>query len=461
MTPLTAKPRILLLNPPITDVAAYDLWARPLGLYLWAARLRDMGCDVAFIDATDRRHPRLPDNNLKQSKDGRGHYYQELLPERPDPTRIARRRFKRYGLPPAGLRLAVADAVEHLGGPPDLVLMTTRMTYWYHGAVEAAGVLREALPEATPLMVGGIYASLMPAHTREVLRPDYLITGPALEELPRLLNERFGIGEGRELSPDIANWPLPAYDLMHDHTALPVLTSIGCPGRCSYCAARTLWDNGFHRIDPSTAVQNIMRLHREFGTRHFAFYDDALLANPEQWFDPFLDELLVADLDLKFHLPNGIHYDPITAERATRMFATGFHTIRLSLESIKPERLTSWRRSGSPRAFARAVAALREAGYAQNQVGAYILAGTPGQSAGEVTEALNFTFDTGAHARLCEYSPIPATADWPAALEASGGAIEREPLWQNNNLYYHRPEAPIGPQEMQALKAIVRAGRVL
>ncbi len=454
-----AKPRILLVNPAITDVAAYDLWARPLGLFLWAARLRKMGCQVAMIDATDRKHPRLPDNNLKQRKDGRGHYYQELLPERPEPARIALRRFKRYGLPPGGLRLAVADAVEQMGGTPDLVLMTTRMTYWYHGAVEAMGVLREALPDGVPIAVGGIYASLMPDHARDVLQPDHLITGPALAELPRSLHEKFNTGGGRELSSDIAKWPIPAYDLMYDHTALPVLTSIGCPGRCSYCAARTLWDKGFHRIAPSEAVQRLAKLHREYGTRHFAFYDDALLANPEHWFDPFLDELIEADLDLRFHLPNGIHYDPITLERAERMYAAGFHTIRLSLESIKPERLKTWRRSGSAHSFAHAVAALRKAGYEQNQIGAYILAGTPGQTHNEVKEAITFTFNTGAHVRLCEYSPIPATADWPAALKASGGEIEREPLWQNNSLYYHRPEAPIGPDEMEALKTIVRNGR--
>ncbi|MFW6286730.1 MAG: B12-binding domain-containing radical SAM protein [Candidatus Sumerlaeota bacterium] len=456
------KPRILLVNPPISDVAAFDLWARPLGLYIWAARLRQWGFRVAMIDCTDRLYPRLPDNNIKQRKDGRGYYYNEPMAERPEPVRLARRRFKRYGLPPDSFRAALSDAQESLGGRPDMVLMTTRMTYWYHAAVETARILCEELGRQIPLVVGGIYASLMPGHARQVIRPDMLLEGPALETLPKLLEEKFeqaGL-DGRSVSPEIADWPSPAYGLMHDRTALPILTSVGCPGHCSYCAARTLWDRGFHRMKPKLAAERIVKLQEDFGTRHFAFYDDALLAMPEQWFDPFLEALLEKHLDVHFHLPNGIHYAPLSDERAARMCQAGFHTIRLSLESTRAERLESYRREGSNDDFRQAVAALREAGYEQCQVGAYVLAGTPGQTVDEVREAIDFVHDCGAHVRLCEYSPIPGTHDWNAAMKASGGALEREPLWQNNNLYYHRPEAPIGPEAFEELKERVKQGRV-
>ncbi|MFW6286821.1 MAG: B12-binding domain-containing radical SAM protein [Candidatus Sumerlaeota bacterium] len=456
------KPRILLVNPPISDVAAFDLWARPLGLYLWAARLKQWGFRVAMIDCTDRRHPRLPQNNLKHRKDGRGHYYQEPMPERPEPVRSAMRRFKRYGLPPDALRTALSDAQESLDGRPDMVLMTTRMTYWYHAAGETARIVREELGRDIPLVVGGVYASLMPRHARAQMQPDFLLEGPALETLPELLEEKFGQAglHGRGVSPEIAGWPSPAYELMHDRTALPILTSVGCPGQCSYCAARTLWDRGFHRMEAAAASEHIAHLRERFGTRHFAFYDDALLALPEKWFDPFLNALLEMNLDVRFHLPNGIHYAPLSNERAERMREAGFHTIRLSLESTRPERLQSYRREGSNEDFRQAVSALRSVGYEQSQVGAYILAGTPGQKVEEVREAIDFVYDCGAHVRLCEYSPIPGTRDWREALEASGGELAGEPLWQNNNLYYHRPEAPIGPDAFEEMKERVKRGRV-
>jgi len=51
--------RVLLINPWITDVAAFDLWAWPLGLLYWASRLRAWGFDVGLIDCTDRAHPAM------------------------------------------------------------------------------------------------------------------------------------------------------------------------------------------------------------------------------------------------------------------------------------------------------------------------------------------------------------------------------------------------------------------
>ena len=50
-------PFVLLINPWITDFAAYDLWTKPMGLLLLASLLREGGCGVALIDCLDRRDP--------------------------------------------------------------------------------------------------------------------------------------------------------------------------------------------------------------------------------------------------------------------------------------------------------------------------------------------------------------------------------------------------------------------
>ncbi|MGD2036453.1 MAG: B12-binding domain-containing radical SAM protein, partial [Desulfobacterales bacterium] len=51
-------PHILLVNPWIHDFAAYDFWAKPLGLLYLAALLRSHGLSVSYIDCLDRFHPR-------------------------------------------------------------------------------------------------------------------------------------------------------------------------------------------------------------------------------------------------------------------------------------------------------------------------------------------------------------------------------------------------------------------
>ncbi len=50
--------RILLVQPPIYDFNAFDLWVRPLGWLNLAALLEAAGAEVVLADALDRYQPR-------------------------------------------------------------------------------------------------------------------------------------------------------------------------------------------------------------------------------------------------------------------------------------------------------------------------------------------------------------------------------------------------------------------
>jgi len=50
---LSRKHRILLVNPPIHDFAAYDFWLRPYGLLTVAGQLRGQA-EFLFFDYLDR-----------------------------------------------------------------------------------------------------------------------------------------------------------------------------------------------------------------------------------------------------------------------------------------------------------------------------------------------------------------------------------------------------------------------
>jgi hypothetical protein len=52
-------PHILVINPWIDDFAAYDFWAKPIGLLLIAGILRTHGYRVSYVDCLDRFHPEL------------------------------------------------------------------------------------------------------------------------------------------------------------------------------------------------------------------------------------------------------------------------------------------------------------------------------------------------------------------------------------------------------------------
>ena len=123
------SPHILLINPWITDFAAYNFWIRPLGLLSLASLLREYGCRVTLIDCLDHLSRR------KQYGDGR---FLRTKIEKPLPLKGVPRNYCQYGIPERAL-------IERLSsvGKPDLVGITSGMTYWYPGLFKAIEIIRK------------------------------------------------------------------------------------------------------------------------------------------------------------------------------------------------------------------------------------------------------------------------------------------------------------------------------
>ena len=116
------------------------------------------------------------------------------------------------------------------------------------------------------------------------------------------------------------------------------------------------------------------------------------------------------------------------------MRQTGFQTIRLGLETSDFSLHRNIDNKIAKGDFERAVQHLRNAGFAPNEIGAYILMGLPGQSVDSVMETIDFVANTGAIPFLSEYSPIPHTALWEKAISHSEYNLASEPLFHNNTI---------------------------
>ena len=76
------KPRILLINPPIYDFAAYDFWLKPYGMLRAAGFLRGQA-NFRLFDYLDRFHPGVPIGRYRADAWGRGEFYSEPV-DKPD-----------------------------------------------------------------------------------------------------------------------------------------------------------------------------------------------------------------------------------------------------------------------------------------------------------------------------------------------------------------------------------------
>lgn len=414
-------PHVLLVNPWIHGFAAYDAWARPLGLLAIAARLRAGGLRVSWVDCLDRFHPRLPPG-LPRKADGRGAFLRTVLPTPPALADVTRR-YARYGIDPAWL-------AEDLGRlpRPDLVLIGSGMTYAYPGVRETIRHVRAAFP-GVPVWLGGIYATLCPDHARRFAGADRVFCGPADAELERAVAAQTGYAfSGGPPPDDLDAAPWPAYDLERRIPAVALRTSRGCPFACAYCAAHLL-DPDRRVRSPASVAAEIAHWHRGFGVSDFVLYDDAFLPRPEGHGAAVLEAIAAAGLPVRLHTPNALHARGITRETARLLRRAGFATVRLGVETTAFARRADLDRKIDAEDFRRAAEALRAAGYRPPAAGAYLLAGLPGEDEKDIVRSIAAVSAAGLLPVLAWYSPIAGTALWPRACAASRYDLASDPLF--------------------------------
>jgi len=416
---MSRGPVLLLINPWIYDFAAYDFFARPLGLLYLASFLAGQGYAVHLLDCLDAP-PSRP------GPYGTGRYAKEILPTPPALQGITRR-YGRYGNSEAEFRARLQAAPK-----PDAILVTSLMTYWYPGVQAAIHLAREHFPE-TPVILGGIYATLCPEHARRHSGADLIITGPGEDAIGAALAAAGLPSPAPQPLGDLDSLPYPALDLLPHLSFIPLLTSRGCPLHCPYCASRLLQPR-CQRRRPLAVVEELAHWHKRLGLRDVAFYDDALLMDPEDHVLVILEGLAQRGLSFRCHTPNAIHTRYLYPEVAGWLKKAGFATLRLGVETtaLGAARLDQKLQAGELEAT---LANLREAGFRRQEIGVYLLIGLPGQEEEEVINSIRRVKELGGTPVLTQYSPIPGTDLWPQAVQTSRYDLASDPLFHNNSLF--------------------------
>jgi radical SAM superfamily enzyme YgiQ (UPF0313 family) len=445
---------VLLINPWIYDFAAHDLWSKPLGLLYIAGFLREMGLNVHVIDCMDNNNPDMLNSYSTRKtatrKYGTGKYFREEI-EKPDSVKHVPRKYFRYGIHP-DIYKKLLKTINR----PAAILVTSLMTYWYPGVIEAIRIVKEIHP-GVPVILGGIYARLCADHARKFSGADYVaseINFDNISSLPGIL-ARYDIPvETRHALSLQDNNPLyPAFDIYPRLDYVTIQTSTGCPYKCKYCASRFLYP-AFKRRDPDEVVSEIIHWHKKFRVTDFAFYDDALLVDSERHICLILEKLKTNDIKVRFHTPNALHVKEITPAIARLLFSSGFTTIRLGLETSDMGMHRELDKKIALGDFEAAVKNLREAGFAKKDIGAYILMGLPGQSVASVTETVLFASKAGAMPYLAEYSPLPETPMWDASVACARFDLKSDPIFHNNCLLSCWSEEQL--QKVPDLKILVK-----
>lgn len=464
--------KCILVNPWIYDFAAMNLWSRPLGLLKVAEYMSQFDLDLKLIDCMDV---------FKERRFGTGKYPREIV-EKPGALKSVPRHFKRYGISANEFKKRTKNLL-----PCDFVFVTSLMSYWYPGVQRAIELIKSLSPDI-PVILGGIYATLCPEHASQYSGANFIYKGQISNNICSLL-ETCGVKlTKKHLSKIILNPPSSSFskvgdlfpslvrlrrrddgrfyktassstnsyyklDLYQSYPFAPVLTSQGCPFRCSYCASKILF-SGFFQREPYDVINEIKELYA-IGVRDFAFYDDVLLVNADSHIKIILREMIKLDLGLRFHCPNGIHARHIDDELAYMMKESGFVTLRLGLETINDERQVETGGKVTAGIFSHAVKRLKKYGFTKKEIGVYLMHGLPGQGIEEVKEGVEFLKDLGVRINLTEFSPIPGTQCWKELKDRGIIKDDIDPLLTNNTVFSYLFSG-YDPLELDKLKLDVK-----
>ena len=418
-------PHILLINPWITDFAAYNFWIKPLGLLYIGSLLRRYGFKVTLIDCLDF--------SIKTKRYGDGKFFKTNI-GKPLPLKSIPRNYSQYGIPEEILLKRFSFIEE-----PDLICVSSGMTYWYPGVVKIIEITREFFKKAT-IILGGIYATLCYEHAKNHSGVDIVFKGKGELEALKLILDLTGMKLRTPVQNGFKPFPTelrtdlyPTFDLYPNLNFVCIATSRGCPFQCTYCASPFL-SKGFSRRDPFKVVEEIEYWTTQYRVNNIAFYDDALLIEPSKHFIPITKEIIKKGIHCHFHTPNAIHIKEINEEVADLLFRGGFKTIRLGLETSDETKQIETGGKVDNQEFRQAIKNLKRAGYSGKEIGVYVMVGLPGQRAGEAEESVALVKEAGAKPVLVEYSPIPHTPLFEKAKRMSPFDLENEPLFHNNSI---------------------------
>ncbi|MGC9330821.1 MAG: B12-binding domain-containing radical SAM protein [Bacteroidales bacterium] len=247
----------------------------------------------------------------------------------------------------------------------DVVFGISFLTPYAYSSYEIAKQLKIKFPDKK-IIAGGAHATFM---ADEVLKSNLvdivvrgegeyslleIVQGKALSEINGISytekenNGRIVNNPERERIKNINSLPLPSYHLLKIHKYKPILgsyrklpsaniiTSRGCPGKCTFCCKTFGRRVSFK--SPDTIIKEIKLLIRDYNVKHINIYDDTFTLNKKRVL-AFCDLLIKENLKIEWTCFARI--DTMDEQVLRKMKQAGCYQIMYGVENFNQEILDS------------------------------------------------------------------------------------------------------------------------
>ncbi|MCU0614331.1 MAG: B12-binding domain-containing radical SAM protein [Desulfobacterales bacterium] len=413
---------VLLLQPPIRDFYLTAKRTIPYGLVSIAASLIQNGFTVDVFDAlgTSKKRPEPPPQELSYLTE----YY-----GKPDCSPFCLfHQFQYFGYHFEYIARVVKESNARIVG------ISSLFTAYSKEALEVAYIVKKSLPECS-LVMGGHHPTVMPEKVMECEQVDFLLRGEGESAFPvfvRTLKKKgnlqkvpgivFRKHDGSlfinppAIVDDPGQFPIPAMHMVKSayyqrdkKTTMVVVSSRGCPMKCTYCC---LADSPitYRRRKVSSVLDEIDIAFKNHNTGLIDFEDENISLD-RKWFQYLLEEIIkrYGEKKLELRAMNGLFPPSLDEYTIKLMKKAGFKTLNLSVGSMSPEQLKKFNRPEMVESLEKVLSYAKK--YGLNSV-CYLIAGAPGQKADDSLSDLIYLAKKPVVIGLSIFYPAPGSTDY-------------------------------------------------
>ena len=165
-----------------------------------------------------------------------------------------------------------------------------------------------------------------------------------------------------------------------------MITSRGCPGRCTYCNAHQIFSRRFRKRSAQNIVDEVEFLVKKNNIKEIHIWDDNFITDKKRVLE-VRDEILRRKLKVKFAFPNGLRADFLNEEVLKALKDMGTYSIALGVESGSQEILNRANKGIKLQQIKEITNLAKKIGL---EIWAFFIFGLPGENAHTAEQTIDF-----------------------------------------------------------------------
>lgn len=342
------------------------------------------------------------------------------------------------------------DEIEHFirEFKPDLVGINCQFSRQYKIYHHLLDLVKRIPPECITI-AGGPHVTVCPTEILKDPNCDFILIGEAEESFKDLIQALIqgtdlhsidGLGwksNGDMILNDKQKWitdldsiAFPAYHIMelenyfglpashgmrHRKRFSPIITSRGCPAKCTFCSAYKVWGRRYRLRSVDNVLEEMRMLREKYGIEELMFEDDNVTANPKRAKELF-SRMIEEDFNFIWDTPNGVGVWSIDEEMLDLMKKSGCIRLNFPVESGSQYILDNIIQK--PLKLTKVVKLAKYCRKINLNYGMFLVIGMPGEKLNDMWTSIRFAAYCGCYdPHISVATPYPGTKLFEECME--------------------------------------------